>query len=103
MDLVQTIFPRGRARHTLQLNVHLDNCRVHFLKVTELVFAENPPLHISHSPYHPELVPPQFLSFGWIKARLAGRVFAEPEELLECVRGFLEGVPAHQLAVILES
>jgi hypothetical protein len=58
------------------------------LKVTELVFAENQPLRIFHSPYHPELVLSQFLSFGWIKARLAGGVFAEPEELLEWFEDF---------------
>jgi hypothetical protein len=33
--LVQTVFPQGRTRYTPQLNVHLDNFRVHFSKVTE--------------------------------------------------------------------
>jgi hypothetical protein len=39
--LVQTIFPQGRIRYTLRLNVHLDNGRVHFSKVTEQFFIEN--------------------------------------------------------------
>jgi hypothetical protein len=33
--LVQTIFTQGSTRYTPRLNVHLDNCRIHFSKVTE--------------------------------------------------------------------
>jgi hypothetical protein len=33
--LVQTVFPQGWIRYTPQLNVHFDNCRVHFSKVME--------------------------------------------------------------------
>jgi hypothetical protein len=33
--LVQMVFPQGRTRSPPRLNVHLDNCRVHCLKVTE--------------------------------------------------------------------
>jgi hypothetical protein len=32
---LQTVFPRGKTRHTPRLNIHLDNCCVHFLKGTE--------------------------------------------------------------------
>jgi hypothetical protein len=33
--LVQTGFPQGKTRETPRPNAHLDNCRVHFPKVTE--------------------------------------------------------------------
>jgi hypothetical protein len=37
-----------------------------------------------------------------IWAGLAGRSFAKPEELLEGVRGFLEGIPAAELTAVFE-
>jgi hypothetical protein len=33
--LVQTVFPQERTRSTPRLDLHLDNCRVHFSKVAE--------------------------------------------------------------------
>jgi hypothetical protein len=33
--LIQMVFPQGRTPYAPRLNVHLDNCRVHFSKVTE--------------------------------------------------------------------
>jgi hypothetical protein len=39
--LVQTVFPQGRTREAPRLNVHLGNCRIHFLNVTEQFFIEN--------------------------------------------------------------
>jgi hypothetical protein len=52
VPLVQTVFPKG-TRYTRQLNLHLDNCRVHFSKVTEQFFIENQLLYVSHPPYSP--------------------------------------------------
>jgi hypothetical protein len=91
--LVQTVFPQGRTRYTHRLNVHLDNCRVHFLKVMEQVSIENQLLQVPHPSYGPHLAPSDFWLFGCVKTGLAGRNFAEPEELLEGVREFLEGIP----------
>jgi histone-lysine N-methyltransferase SETMAR len=70
--LVQTVFPQGRTRDTPRLNVHRDNCRVHFSKVTEQFFIENQPLHVPHPPYSPDLAPSDFWLFGRIKTRRAG-------------------------------
>jgi hypothetical protein len=39
--MVQAVFPQGMARSTSRLNVHLDNWRVHFSKVTKPFFIEN--------------------------------------------------------------
>jgi hypothetical protein len=50
-------------------------------------------------------LPSDFWMFGRNKTGLAGRSFAEPEELfklLEGVREFLEGIPAAELTVDFE-
>jgi hypothetical protein len=51
--LIQTVFPQGMTRYTPRLNVHLDNCSVHFSKVTEQFFIKNQLLDVPHPPYIP--------------------------------------------------
>jgi hypothetical protein len=100
--LVQTVFPQGRTRCTPRLNVHLDKCCVHFSKMTEQFFIENQLRHVPHPLHSPDLALSDFWIFGRIKTGLAGRSFAELEELLEGVREFLEEIPAAELTPILE-
>jgi hypothetical protein len=54
-SLIQRVFSQGRVRHTPSLNVHLDNCRVHFSRVTEQFFIDNHLLYVLHLPYSPDL------------------------------------------------
>jgi hypothetical protein len=70
--------------------------------VTEQFCIENQLLHVPHSSYSPNLAPLDFWLFGRIKTGLAGRIFAEPEELLEDIREFLEGIPAAELPAVFE-
>jgi hypothetical protein len=70
--------------------------------VTEQFLIESQLLHVSHRLYSPDFAPSDFWLFGWIKTGLAGRSFAESEELLEGVREFLEGIPVAQLMAVLE-
>jgi hypothetical protein len=58
--------------------------------VTKQFFVENQLLHVPHPPYSPNLAQPDFWLFGTIKTGLAGRGFAEPEELLELLEGLQE-------------
>jgi hypothetical protein len=101
--LVQTVFPQGKTRYPRRLNVHLDSCRVHFSKVTEQSLIENQLLCVPHPPYSPDLAPSDFWLFGRIKTGIAGRSFTEPEELLECIGAFLEGIPAAELTAVFGS
>jgi histone-lysine N-methyltransferase SETMAR len=101
--LVQRAFPQRRNQYTPRPNVHLDNCRVHFSKATEQFLIENQLPHVPHPPYSPDLAPSGFWLFERIRTGLAGRGFVEPEELLEGVREFLEGIPVAELAEIFEA
>jgi hypothetical protein len=51
--LIQMVFPQGRIWYLPRLNVHLDNCRVHFLKVTEQFL-----LRISHCMFPTHFIVP---------------------------------------------
>jgi hypothetical protein len=55
--LVEEIFPHGRNRRALRLHLHLDNCRVHFSKVSEKFFAANDILRIPQPPDGPDVTP----------------------------------------------
>jgi hypothetical protein len=48
------------------------------------------------------LAPSDFWPFGHIKIGLSGRGFAEPNELLDGVREFPEGIPAAALTAVFE-
>jgi histone-lysine N-methyltransferase SETMAR len=100
--LRQTVFPHGNTRYISRLKIHLDNCRVHFSKLTEQFFIESQLLSVPRPPYSPYLAPSDFWLFGPIKTGLAGRSLAESEELLEDVREFLEGIPAAELTAVFE-
>jgi hypothetical protein len=45
-----------------------------------------------HPPYSPDMAPCNFYRFGYVKESLAGREFADREELLAAVTRILEGI-----------
>jgi histone-lysine N-methyltransferase SETMAR len=100
VPLVEKVFPKGRNPHARRLHLHLDNCRVHFSRVAEQFVAQN---HISRVPqpaYTPDLAPSDFWLFGHLKNSLAGRMFDDPEELLDGTTSFLEEVHPSELQVV---
>jgi histone-lysine N-methyltransferase SETMAR len=58
--LITNILPQGRISHARQLHLHLDNCRVHFSKVTEQFITQNHILHVPHPSYSPNIAPSDF-------------------------------------------
>jgi histone-lysine N-methyltransferase SETMAR len=91
VPLVEKVFPKGRNPDARRLHLHLDNRRVHFSRVTEHLITLN---HISRVPqpaYSPDLAPSDFWLFDHLKNSLAGRMFDDPEELLDGITSFLEG------------
>jgi histone-lysine N-methyltransferase SETMAR len=100
LPLVGKVFPKGRNPHPRRLHLHLDNYRVHFSRVAEQFIAQN---HISRIPqpaYSPDLAPSDFCLFGHLKNSLAGRMFEDPEELLDGIASFLEEVHLSKLHVV---
>jgi hypothetical protein len=100
IPLVGKVFPNGRNSHARRLSLHLDNCGVHFSKVTERFVAEKHILCVPQLPYSPDLAPSDFWPFGHLKNSLARWKFDEPEELLKGITSFLQGVQRSELHIV---
>jgi transposase len=85
-------FARGRNPHSRRLQLHLDNCRVHFSKATEQFITENHIERVPHPSYSLDLAPSDFWIFDHMKTSLIGQTFDEPEQLLEAITEFLNEI-----------
>jgi hypothetical protein len=101
VPLVQTVFPQGRTRYTLRLNVRLDNCRAHFSKVTKQFFIENQLLHVPHPPYSPDLTRRTFGYSGGSTLDSLAEALSD-RKIIRIVREFLEGIPDAELTAVFK-
>jgi histone-lysine N-methyltransferase SETMAR len=100
--MVTKVFPRGRIPHAHRLQLHLDNCRVHFSRATEQFITENDVGHVPHQPYSLDLAPSDFWMFGHVKISLGDQIFHELEQLLEVLTEFLNEIqPPEVIAVFI--
>jgi hypothetical protein len=81
--LITNIFPQWRIPHDRRLHLHVDNCRVHFSKVTEQFMTQNQTLCMPSPHYSPDIAALDFWLFAYVKNSLVGRTFDEPDQLLE--------------------
>jgi histone-lysine N-methyltransferase SETMAR len=98
--MVANVFPRGRISHTRRLQLHLDNCRVHFSKATEHFITENHIGRVPHPPYSPDLAPSDFWLLGHTKTSLVGQTFDEPEHLLEAIGKLLNEIQLPEVLLV---
>jgi hypothetical protein len=74
------------------LVIHADNARPHSAKVVSDFCEENEITVTPHPPYSPDLAPSDFYLFGFLKDRLNGGVYDEPDELLAGIAALLEDI-----------
>jgi hypothetical protein len=86
--LVAKLFPGGKMPHASRLIMHLDNCRVHFSKHTQMLFDKNSIIHVPELSYSPNLAPSDFWLFGHMKSTLQGFKFEGPDDLLQGIHDF---------------
>jgi histone-lysine N-methyltransferase SETMAR len=98
--MVAKVFSRGRIPHTHQLQLHLDYCRVHFLKATEQFITKNHIGRVPHPPYSPDFTPSDFWLFVHVKTSLVGQAFDEPDQLLEAITEFLNGIEPPEVVAV---
>jgi hypothetical protein len=98
--IVAKIFPRGRIQHTRRLQLHLDNCRVHFSKSTEPFLTENHNGRVPHPLCSPDLALSDFWLFGHVKNLFLAQTFNEPEQLLETITEFLNAIQPPEVAAV---
>jgi histone-lysine N-methyltransferase SETMAR len=68
-----------------RLHVHADNARSHTAKEITEFLTGNGMKRAPHPPYSQDLAPCYFYPFGYIKGRLAGASFEEPDQLLQSI------------------
>jgi histone-lysine N-methyltransferase SETMAR len=98
--MVAKSFPRGRIPHTRRLQLHLDNCRVHFSKVTEQFITENHIGRVRHPPHSPDLAPSEIWLFSHVKTSPAGQTSDEPEQMLEAITEFLNEIQPPEVVAV---
>jgi transposase len=98
--IIAKVFLRGRIPHTRRLQLHLDNCRVHFSKASEQFMTENHIGRVPHPPYSPDRALLDFWLFGHVKISLAGQTFDEPEQLLEAIIEFLNEIQPPEVVTV---
>jgi hypothetical protein len=101
--MVAKVFSRGKIPHTRRLQFHLDNCRVHFSKVTEPFVAGNHIGYVPHPPYSPDLALSYFWLFGDVKTSLVDQIFDEPEQLLEAITEFLNEIQPPEVVAVFSN
>jgi hypothetical protein len=55
LPLIEKAFPKGRNPHASRHRLHVDNCRVHFSKITEQSIAQNHIFRVPQPCYSPNL------------------------------------------------
>jgi hypothetical protein len=91
------------AGNDRKLLVHADNACPHTAKLSTQYFNENRMKLAPHPPYSPDLAPPDFYLFGYVKRCLAGLSFEDADQPLAVVEGVLKGIEKTTLqAVFLE-
>jgi transposase len=74
------------------LHVHADNARPRTAKKVTEFLVRNGIKGTPHPPYSPNLAPRHFYLFGYIKVRLAGTSFEEPDQLLQAIDAIVQSI-----------
>jgi hypothetical protein len=70
----------GTRQATLRdFHIHMDNCKVHNLKLAKGKLDESRPIRRDHLPYSPDIAPSYFWFFGWSKKEMKGQIFSSRE------------------------
>jgi hypothetical protein len=90
-NVTQILDPLSKWRRTQvgctnrKLILHDDNARPHTVKITSQFMEQNSMQMAPHPAYSPDLAPPDFYLFGYVKQLLSGCQFADQNSLLQAV------------------
>jgi histone-lysine N-methyltransferase SETMAR len=85
-----------------KLVIHADNAKAHTVQKCRTVCEENGLRFAPHPPYSPDLAPPDFLLFSYVKERLKGMVFPSYKELLGAIGEVMTSIQSETLTAVLE-
>lgn len=82
LKLLLLEFDKNHHNRKKPILLHVDNARPHNSKSANDFLNQNNIIRLPHPPYSPDLAPSDFFLFGYIKNKLEGSKFEDPEELL---------------------
>jgi histone-lysine N-methyltransferase SETMAR len=97
-DISQIIDPLAEWRKSQvggldrRLHVQADNARPRTAKKVTEFLAGNGTKRVPHPPYSPDLAPCGFDNFGYIKGKLAGGSFEEPDKLVHAIDAIFQSI-----------
>jgi hypothetical protein len=103
VPLLDRFFPGGRDPRQKELVVQIDNASPYHARVTPNFFEHNPLKGLTHSPYSPDISPPDFYLFGRVKNALIGQEIPDETVLFEAVREILAGFSGNELQVVFRN
>jgi hypothetical protein len=86
----------------IKLVVHADNARTHTAQKRRTFYEENGLRPAPHPSDSPDLAPPDFFVFGYVKERLKGMVFLSYEELLDAIGEVVTGIESENLTAVFK-
>ena len=98
-EIKETIWNESTKR---KLWIHLDNSHVHTSKLTNEKYAEYGFKRTPHPAYSPDVAPCDFFLFGFIKNKLKGKHFKDPDQIKETIIEILSNISQEQRKVIFE-
>ena len=81
----------GKGNHKIWL--HLDNCKVHNSRYTQVAMEKTDFKRSPHPPYSPDIAPSDFFLFGYVKEKLKGQAFKERSTLFEAILSIIQSIP----------
>lgn len=81
---------------TPKIILHQDNCRVHLSHLCQEYFYCHKIRLTGHPPYSPDLSPPDFWLFKWLKKEFRGREYENEDDLAAAVHDYLASIPQEE-------
>jgi histone-lysine N-methyltransferase SETMAR len=97
--LSETLHAKSKAE---PIYLHMDNCRVH---TAGCVIDALPKLGfqiLKHPPYSPDIAPCDFYLFSYIKAKIKGKKFSTAQDVMDEVKGVIEGISIETRRKVME-
>lgn len=97
LKLLLIEFKKTHKKSKKPILLHVDNARPHNSKKVDAFLRKNNIQRMPHPPYSSDLAPSDFFLFGYVKGKLEGERFEEPEDLLFRIREIIAEIPIETL------
>lgn len=101
-QLSNSLYPQGKKPQETSYVLHIDNARPHNSHKTTEFLVKCGFKRAPHPPYSPDISPSDFYLFGYLKNKLEGEEFEDPNELLSKIIEILNSISKETLMAVFE-